>query len=121
MYKNKGMAIKSSLATAAHYKWGNNCDSWELLKNKNLSVKFEKMPAGTAEQNHLHTAVQQYFFMLKGCATFEIENETVQLEEKEGIHVNPGASHRISNPNNYEIEFLVISQPEVGTDRINTA
>jgi mannose-6-phosphate isomerase-like protein (cupin superfamily) len=108
--------MKTTLKNAAHYKWGNNCDAFVLLNDKNLSVKFEKMPAGTSGEKHFHKYSQQYFFILKGEATFDLENKNIFLKENEGIHIEQGKVHRIINNSACEIEFLVISQPSIDND-----
>jgi hypothetical protein len=35
--------------TAEHYAWGKGCDGWHLVKNIDLGVIHERMPAGTSE------------------------------------------------------------------------
>ena len=102
-----------------HYQWGDACDGWNFVEEPSLSVKQERMPAGTSEALHYHEHAQQFFFILKGVATFEIENETVIIEEQEGIYIRPGQKHRIINHTGSEIEFLLSSQPSTQNDRIN--
>jgi len=38
-----------------HYTWGESCDGWVFVENKDLSVKQERMPAHTSEQWHYHS------------------------------------------------------------------
>ncbi|MBI2274546.1 MAG: cupin domain-containing protein [Bacteroidetes bacterium] len=77
------------------------------------------MPAGTAEALHYHQFAQQFFFILKGTATFEIDGETIIVNEQEGIHIPAGRKHRISNNTSTAIEFILSSQPSTAADRIN--
>ncbi|MEP7167955.1 MAG: cupin domain-containing protein [Bacteroidota bacterium] len=116
--------MKSSIENSVHYKWGNGCHSYIFLNDKNLSVKFEKMPAGTSEEKHFHKLSQQYFFILKGEAVFEIvredsfgEKEKIIVSANEGIHISANTKHKIINASGSEIEFLVISQPSADGDR----
>jgi mannose-6-phosphate isomerase-like protein (cupin superfamily) len=102
-----------------HYQWGDGCDGWNFVDEPGLSVKQERMPAGTAEVLHYHEKAQQFFFMLKGIATFEIDGETIIVNEQEGIHIRPGQKHRISNQTDSAIEFILSSQPSTMGDRIN--
>jgi hypothetical protein len=44
-----------------HYQWGSQCDSWNLVDEKLLSVKIEKMPPLSQEQKHFHEKAQQFF------------------------------------------------------------
>jgi mannose-6-phosphate isomerase-like protein (cupin superfamily) len=102
-----------------HYQWGNGCDGWNFVDEQALSVKQERMPAGTAEVLHYHEKAQQFFFILKGIATFEIDGEIIVANEQEGIHIKPGQKHRISNNTDSAIEFILSSQPSTAGDRIN--
>ena len=118
--------MKSTLQSSEHYKWGNNCEGFVLLNDKNLSVKFEKMPPGAAEEKHFHKHSQQYFYILKGEAEFEIvrkdsfgEKEKIIVCTNEGIHIAAHTKHTILNSSGNEIEFLVISQPSTDGDREN--
>jgi len=102
---------------AEHYNWGNNCDSWVLTNTEGLSVKQEKMPSGAKEQLHFHAQAQQLFYILKGTATFYINNETTIVNEKQAIQILPNQKHFIANESIGELEFLVISQPRTNKDR----
>ena|ERR1700741_799249 len=107
-----------SIHNAEHYTWGNNCDGWHLLKSDDLSVIQERMPTGTAEVLHFHERTQQLFYILSGIATFEINTEVILVRANESIHVPKGTAHRISNQQNEELIFIVISQPKSHGDRV---
>jgi mannose-6-phosphate isomerase-like protein (cupin superfamily) len=111
--------MKKSKENAEHYKWGNNCDGWHLLKSESLSVIQEYMPAGTAETLHYHERAQQLFFVLSGEAVIEIEGEVFVLTKNESIHIRNGLRHLIKNISDSELHFLVISEPKSHGDRIN--
>ena len=102
-----------------HYKWGENCESWNLVDKENLSVKLEKMPSKTREKLHFHQNAQQFFFILKGQAVFYFAGKQETINEQEGIMIEPGIRHFIANETEHELEFLVISQPTTNIDRIN--
>ena len=104
---------------AAHYTWGGNCDSWDLLKTAALSVIEEKMPAGTFEQLHYHHRAQQLFYILSGVATFEINEKIITVNANESISIPAEARHFIANKSSEDLNFLVISQPNSHGDRIN--
>jgi mannose-6-phosphate isomerase-like protein (cupin superfamily) len=105
------------IKTAAHYLWGDNCNSWLLADTDALSVKQERMPGGTKEKLHVHTNAQQFFFILKGTASFYLENEKYVMIENQGLLVSTKAPHFIANETAEEIVFLVISQPSINNDR----
>jgi mannose-6-phosphate isomerase-like protein (cupin superfamily) len=99
--------------------WGNSCDSWDLVENAGLSVKQEMMPAGTSEQMHSHQQSQQFFYILVGTATFEVEGKQIEVPVHEGLHILPGQKHRIFNNSSSDLEFILCSQPAIVNDRIN--
>jgi mannose-6-phosphate isomerase-like protein (cupin superfamily) len=106
-----------SKENAEHYTWGSDCDSWILVDTEGMSIKQECMPASTKEQLHFHTNAQQFFFMIKGEATFYINDEKTILAAQKGLHIKPLSKHLIANETNSDIEFLVISQPSTNNDR----
>ena len=103
------------------YKWGNDCDGWVLVDTKNLSVKQERMPAQTSEALHYHEKAQQFFFILQGIATFEVEEKSFTVRAGEGVHIEAGKKHRIINNTAEDIEFILSSQPSTNSDRFNIA
>jgi mannose-6-phosphate isomerase-like protein (cupin superfamily) len=107
----------SSVATAEHYGWGDSCDAWYLVKNERLHIIQETMPADTSETRHLHRTAQQFFFVLKGEATLEVDGQILVLREREGVRVAPGAAHQMRNDSGSELQFLVTSEPPSHGDR----
>ncbi|WP_228411633.1 cupin domain-containing protein [Chryseobacterium sp.] len=75
------------------------------------------MPAGTREQLHFHTEAQQFFYVLKGTATFYSDGQTTTVGEHQGILIHPKTPHYIANETAGVLEFLVISQPSTNADR----
>jgi mannose-6-phosphate isomerase-like protein (cupin superfamily) len=104
---------------AEHYRWGDDCDAWYLMKDAELSVIEEFMPPGAAEIRHHHKRAQQFFFVLAGEVLMEIEGESTLVAAGSGIHVRTGMRHQIRNPSSSAARFLVISQPPSHGDRIN--
>ncbi len=101
------------------YKWGANCDGWNLVDEASLSIKQERMPAGTEEAKHFHQEAQQFFYILKGVASFEITGASVTINAGEGLHIPAGTWHKIINKSAEDLEFLLCSQPSAKNDRIN--
>ena len=109
--------MKKSKENSEHYYWGDGCSGWHLVKSKSLSVIEEMMPPHTQEQKHFHHFSQQFFQILKGKATFEIEDQVMIIEAGEGIHIPPKTKHRIRNDESKNLEFIVISEPTTRGDR----
>ena len=105
--------------TAEHYVWGQACDGWHLLKSAELSIIQERMPPGTFEARHRHSRSRQFFFILSGEASMEVEGDVQQLRARQGIEIPPGAAHQIMNRSNDVLEFTVTSCPPSHGDRVN--
>ncbi|MFL5763108.1 MAG: GNAT family N-acetyltransferase [Bacteroidia bacterium] len=101
-----------------HYKWGDNCDGWHLLKSESLSVIKELMPPGTAEQLHCHRKAQQLFYILSGTATFELNGETTSIQKDQSFRIPPRSLHRILNNRQEDLSFILVSEPPGQADRI---
>jgi mannose-6-phosphate isomerase-like protein (cupin superfamily) len=113
------MNTVSKYNSLKHYQWGESCDGWNLVDEKTLSVKLERMPAHTSEQKHFHQHSQQFFYILKGEAVFEIQQGRISVKSEQGIHIEAGTMHRIINESNEDLEFILTSQPSTADDRIN--
>lgn len=103
---------------AEHYTWGAGCDAWHLVKSETLSVIEEAMPPGTSEVRHFHTRSRQFFFVLTGHLTIEVEGQLEELRAHEGLEIAPGGRHRVFNKSDQEVRFLVTSTPPSHGDRI---
>ncbi|HEV7620337.1 MAG TPA: cupin domain-containing protein [Flavisolibacter sp.] len=102
-----------------HYVWGSGCDGWNLAETAELSIKQERMPAKASEEKHYHEKAQQFFFILKGEALFEVNDEICTVKEGEGLYIKAGDRHRIINNTEEDLEFILCSQPSTANDRIN--
>ena len=111
-----------STKSAEHYKWGGpqatDCDGWHLVKTPDLSVIEEIMPPGTSEARHSHVRARQFFFVLEGELTLEVEHHDFVLHPGEGLEVAPGQNHQAINRGTAPARFLVTSQPPSHGDRI---
>lgn len=109
--------MKVNKSSAEHYKWGTGCDGWHLVKNNDISIIYERMPGNTYEVRHYHNKARQFFFVLSGTATLEVDGERINLRPYEGYEVVPLVPHQMFNETDNEIEFLVTSQPTSKGDR----
>jgi mannose-6-phosphate isomerase-like protein (cupin superfamily) len=109
--------IPTSTATAAHYSWGNGCDGWHLVRAAGLSVIEERMPPGSSEVRHWHARARQFFYVLSGTLTIDVEGVQHRLAARTGIELPPGTSHQVLNESAEHAELLVISMPPSHGDR----
>jgi len=117
MPKDAAQPGSVSRENAEHYRLGNDCDGWHLVKDEDLSVIEEFIPSGAREVRHYHRKAQQFFYILSGEVMMEVEGRSTLLRAGNGIHIQPGARHQISNPSSGAVRFLVISQPPSHGDR----
>lgn len=108
----------TSTRNAPHYLWGNACDGWHLHKSNQLSVIEERMPPNTSETPHKHTKSTQFFYVLDGTATIDLDGQIHQVYAGEGISVEPMIMHQILNKSADDLRFLVVSSPPSHDDRI---
>jgi mannose-6-phosphate isomerase-like protein (cupin superfamily) len=113
----------ASTANAEHYKWGGpagtDCDGWYLLRSPELNVIEELMPRGTAETRHLHRQARQFFYVLAGELTLEVEQHDFVLRAGQGLEIAPGRAHQAMNRSSAEVRILVTSQPPSHGDRFD--
>lgn len=107
-----------SRENAEHYTWGGICDGWHLLKSRDLSVIQELVPPGGSEAKHYHKHAHQFFFVLSGEATMEIEDKRVMLGPQQGISIPPKVPHRLLNEAKQDLSFVVVSAPMSHGDRV---
>ncbi len=107
----------TSRATADWYGWGDGCDGWHLVRAANLSVIEERMPPGTRELRHWHARARQFFYVLDGALSLEVEGERHVLIPGTGIELPPGTAHQATNESELDVRFLVISEPPSQGDR----
>jgi mannose-6-phosphate isomerase-like protein (cupin superfamily) len=109
--------------TAEHYKWGGpqgaDCDGWHLVKTPELSIIEELMPPDTSEARHLHIHSRQFFLVMEGELTLEVDHCDFVLQAGEGFEISPGQQHQAFNRSAAVVRMLVISQPPSHGDRVN--
>lgn len=108
-----------SRRTAQHFIWREVCAGWFLVNRPaRLTVLHERMPPGSSEARHFHRVALQFFFVLSGVATLELDGERIELRALEGVEVPPRVPHQMQNRSDTPIEFLVVSQPNSRDDRV---
>ena len=118
MEKNKFDRI-TDINNSEHYTWGKICDGWHFVKTDSLSVIRETMPKETQEKKHFHAKALQFFYILSGEATFEIDEQLYVIKENQGITIKPKEKHKIMNNTDFDLKFMVISNPPSYGDRVD--
>ena len=113
------MKVPTSKLTAPNFKWGQICEGWKLADSDGLSVAEERVPPGGSEVRHYHEKARQFFYVLSGEASLEVEGHENSIVAGWGIEVEPGSRHRFINKSDREVVFLVITAPFAKGDRIN--
>jgi len=107
-----------SLDNAEHFVWGEGCDGWHLVKSPSLSVIQERVPADCCEVRHLHRKSEQFFYVLSGIATLEIDGVVYKLTAGQGLHVPATVPHQLKNEGREDLWFVVTSTPPSHGDRV---
>ena len=110
-----------SIQTAEHYTWGQGCDGWHLLRGHELSVIQERMPSGTSEVKHYHSRARQFFFVITGTLSVQIDGQTHVISREHGLEIPPKLPHRVFNESDADTIFLLISVPPAKGDRIEVS
>lgn len=108
----------TSTKNAPHFVWGNHCDGWWLKQGGKFTVISETMPAGTSETKHFHAETEQFFYVLEGVLSIELDDVMVELKPHEGIVVAANVVHQVVNCSDNVVQFLVISCPDSHRDRV---
>lgn len=106
---------------AEHYIWGDNCDGWYLVNRPDMLIIHEKMPPDTHEKRHFHSIARQFFYVLEGNLSMELEGVKHDIKARQGLEIPPGAKHQASNDSQLPVEFIVISHPTTRGDRSDLA
>ena len=112
-----------STANAEHYLWGGTggteSEGWYLLRNPSLIE--ERMPPSAKETRHFHTHSRQFFYVLEGELTIEIDHRELTLHAGQGIEVAPAQRHQVMNRTAKDLRILVLSHPPSHGDRTESA
>ena len=94
-------------------------ESWTLTDQPHMHVMQEHLPPGCAERRHLHSAVEQLYYVLEGVATVRFDDHEETLSRGDAVHVPAAAPHQMRNDSAGALEFLVISSSPPRRDRVD--
>lgn len=73
------------------------------------SLAEATVPSGTATERHYHKLSEEFYFILEGQGTMEIDGETCEVTPGDAILIPPGAWHQITAHNT--LRFLCCCAP----------
>lgn len=112
------MPRKTTLETAEKFTWGKAGTAWFLAKNADVSIIEKSITPGTKEIRHLHQKSLQYFHILSGEATMEVNGEEYKLTANEGIEIRANLGHQMRNDGDTTLTFIMVSVPNSIEDRV---
>jgi len=62
----------------------------------NQSLAEATVPAGSSTQRHYHRACEEFYFILEGAGTMEVDGDRREVGPGDAILIPPGARHQIS-------------------------
>ncbi len=83
-----------------------------------MSVIEERMPPGASEIRHYHRIATQFFYVLEGTLSIEVDGTEYELGPQQGISLAAGQPHQVFNRSAVAVEFLVVSNPPSHGDRV---
>src|ERR1044071_9795332 len=104
-------------SNAQHYRWGGICEGGRLPEAGTHSIIEERIPPSGSESRHFHKSATQFFYVLAGVLSFEIDGKDYDLSPRQGIEIGPSIPHRVFNRSMGDAEFLVFSAPPSHGDR----
>jgi mannose-6-phosphate isomerase-like protein (cupin superfamily) len=63
---------------------------------QNQSLAEATIPVGQPTQRHYHKLSEEFYFILEGTGTMEINGEERQVQPGDAILISPGAWHQIT-------------------------
>lgn len=76
---------------------------------QNQSLAEARVPAGTATERHYHRVSEEFYFLLAGTGTMEIDGDSREVGPGDAILIPPGAWHQITART--DLEFLCCCAP----------
>lgn len=78
---------------------------------------MKKVPPGSSEKRHCHAVSRQFFFVLNGVLSMELEGDMHDIKALQGLEIPPKSKHQARNDTESPVEFIVISHPTTRGDR----
>jgi mannose-6-phosphate isomerase-like protein (cupin superfamily) len=113
--------IVQSLARQSPFTTKDGSTIRSLLDTTNAPVAHQSLaeatlPAGVATQRHYHRLSEEFYFILEGRATMEIDGEAQPVGPGDAILIPPGAWHQITASADAPVRLLCCCAPPYSHD-----
>jgi mannose-6-phosphate isomerase-like protein (cupin superfamily) len=81
---------------------------------QNQSLAEARVPAGTATERHYHKLTEEFYFLLEGTGTMEVDGAESEVGPGDAILIPPGARHQITATR--DLVFLCCCAPAYSHD-----
>ena len=87
----------------------------EALAVRNLRANVFTLAEGSMLR-HLHREQEELYLVLDGTAMIDVDEQQVQVREREALAVPARAWHRVANVGQGPLTFFVVAAPAVEND-----
>lgn len=78
---------------------------------ENQSLAEAVVPAGGATERHYHKLSEEFYFLLEGAGSMEIDGDTREVVPGDAILIPAGAWHQITASTGGDLRFLCCCAP----------
>jgi len=83
---------------------------------QNQSLAEATLPPGAANRKHRHPNAEEIYFVLSGCGSMTVNDETRAVRPQDAVLIPPGAAHRLENTGDAPLVFLCCCAPPYSHD-----
>lgn len=88
-----------------------------LMQGPRSSFGICQLRPGEVWAPHEHRIMEENFYVLKGKIKVEIDGVVTIVEEGQMFHVEPGEFHKVSNPTDEYIQYIITCAPFAENDK----
>jgi mannose-6-phosphate isomerase-like protein (cupin superfamily) len=85
-----------------------NCVGWRLLDQDLLGIVEKQMPAGATTSWCRHDRLRQFFYVLNGQLSIDVEQVVRVVDMGSGLEIPPLVTYRVRNSGGWPASFLTI-------------
>jgi mannose-6-phosphate isomerase-like protein (cupin superfamily) len=107
--------------STTHRAWGEGCDAWELLSERDLQISEEQMPPGAIDIEHRKAAEHRFMYTIEGRLEVEVGGRPELVVQFQGLYVPANTEYRVRNPGPGRARYLVVTAPSPGAAAASVA